>query len=376
MTTTAINTANTTTHNNRRILPLAILLLTSALTGMSPWQAAEAQALPVVDTEELVRLGVRFEDSPSPESLLLANVNGYTAVNSRDERQLMMPFSARVESWKVNQSTHISKGTPLVSLHSHDALQFLQQQRRMQASAGLCHQRLKNLKERQQSGISSRLDVEEQTISCQQLDDDMRTGQEVLDHLPAAWRSSSSAEFSMNADTSGWLISILRGNGQLADENTGLATFWPDDALKIRADISVHLAARLQPGQTMQVIAHDNPQQTLNAEILEVGNVANPQGLVPVWLSVADQPLRPGQRWQIALRSADTGTVVPASARIRHQGKSMLFVRQPSGALEALTVEPIAEGNGQLLVNDPRLNNVEIAVQGSAALAALLAEAE
>lgn len=322
-----------------------------------------------LDQESIQRLGIEIATLKQPSSLTLATAAGKTAVEAVSERQLMMPFAARVESWRVPARSHVSAGTALVDLHSHDALAFLQQNRRLQASAQLCDERLGNLRERQRSGISSRLDVQEKSLECQQFNDELQVNGEVLAHLPSSWHNSTKAEFTLSAAENGWLIETIANAGQMADEQSGLARFWPDSALRVQAAVSPQLASQLRQGQTLNMISSANGQ-TVVAVLQRISAGINASGLVDLWLQPQEATLVPGQRWRVELQSAEHGWVVPASARVRLDGQSWVFVQQGDQVLP-VAVEPIAEGSGQLLLTNQQLANQAVVTHGTAALSAL-----
>jgi membrane fusion protein, heavy metal efflux system len=352
-------------------LATALLLASLGVTTILNAAAAAAETPPRLSAsaDDLQRLGVEFALLQTSSSLTLSSANGITDVEAADQRTLLMPFDARVEEWQIPSPAHVATGTSLVRLHSHDALAFLQGHKRLQAETSLCNERLGYLKERQRTGISSKLDVQEKNLECQQLNDQLQVNQEVLEHLPSAWRNSSKAEFSLAASESGWLMSVYRQAGQMADESSGLGLFWPDQALKVRASISSQLAGQLQTGQQLELVRLDDPQQTpYQATLVRIGSSPDTAGLVSVWLQTdAIKPV-PGQRWTIKLQSAQQGLVIPASARIRYHDQSWVFVQNSDG-LQPTTITPLAEGNGELLLPAEMLNT-RIAIKGTAALSA------
>tara|TARA_R110000868_G_scaffold4278_3_gene27054 strand:- start:5716 stop:6882 length:1167 start_codon:yes stop_codon:yes gene_type:complete len=342
------------------MLPLGALLGTLFIA------TSQADVLPL-DRSEQQRLGVEFSTLTTLAQLPLAVLPGSTAVSEHQRQQLMMPFEARVEQWLQAPGQHIDAGQPLLQLHSHETLAFLQSHQRLLQNTRLCHQRLTYLKDRQNSGLSSRLDVEEKSLECQQLDDNVSSNQQVLAHLPADWHNTHEAEFTLKSSSSGWLMTLYQQPGQIANPADGLAEFWPDSALAILVEMPAHLASQLQPGQSLNVQdSHTTVSQA--ARVLRIEQRISVTGQYRVWLQLTEGKPIPGQRWQVTIPSSQTGWTVPAAARVRANGQSWVFLKQ-GDQVEPVAIVPIAEGAGQLLLTPADLPaEPTLAIRGTAAL--------
>jgi multidrug resistance efflux pump len=346
-----------------------IVTLTSILA--LPLLTYRAEALPLDSTEQQ-RLGVEFSTLTTQAQLPLAVLPGSTAVSDHQRLQLIMPFETRIEQWLQPSGQHLNAGQPLLQLHSHEIQAFIQNHQRQQQTARLCQQRLTNLQDRQRSGLSTRLDIEEKSLECQQLSDSVSSNQQVLTHLPSAWLNTHDAEFTLNSRSSGWLIRLNQQTGQIASPGTSLAEFWPDSALAILVEVPIRLAQQLQPGQSLAVrpVGSDDPSvtDTHTATVQRIEQGISITGQQQVWLQLQTGQPVPGQRWQVTIPSAQSGWAIPASARVRAQGQSWVFLQQHH-EIKPLAVKPIAEGGGYLLIPAATLpRQPTLATRGTAAL--------
>ncbi|MGB1092005.1 MAG: HlyD family efflux transporter periplasmic adaptor subunit, partial [Oceanobacter sp.] len=281
-------------------------------------------------------------------------------------------FDTHIEGWAAQPGQHLTRGQPLVSLHSHDAFEFFRAHARLNSELSLCNERLANLQQRQRSGLSSRLDVMEKTIACQALEDERLSRTQVLEHVPTAWQTQQGAEFDWALPQNGWVMSLNAREGDRAEGHQPLAEFWPDDQLAVGFSLKATLAQAVTTGSRIQVQA-TNSNRVVAMRVVQRSDHPDASGQIQLWLQPDDTTsaaaqLQPGERWQVAVPSAVTGWVTPASARIRSEGQSWVFERTTTG-VQVRAIEPLAEGDQQLLLAANSFDSTpELAVIGTAAL--------
>ncbi len=362
-------------------LSACLAAVVSAGVVSLPAHAESAPELALSEPEQN-RLGVRFEPLGTPRTLTSTRLPGVSDVMPAQRQSLLIPFASRVESWSAQAGQQVEAGQPLLQLHSHEGLEFLQQYRRLKLESDLCRERLNNVTQRQRNGLAARLDVQEQAIQCQALKDQRTAMKDVLAHLPSDWQTGAGAEFGLSATERGWLMTARQPSGALVAAGAVLADFWPATAMTIRTRMTEAQWQQLQSaGANVQVSPLGQPSGLQLARVYQRSDVADVTGLFSVWLQVKsaengakeEAEIVPGQRWQVHLPAAQEGWVVPATARIRAEGQQWIFVRTPSG-VRPLAVKPVAEGGGALLL-DQRQNDLDdrraVAISGASALRSL-----
>ena len=362
-------------------LSVCLAAVASAGVVSLPAYAESAPELALSEPEQN-RLGVRFEPLGTPRTLTSTRLPGVSDVMPAQRQSLLIPFASRVESWSVQAGQQVEAGQPLLQLHSHEGLEFLQQYRRLKLESDLCRERLNNVTQRQRNGLAARLDVQEQAIQCQALKDQRTAMKDVLAHLPSDWQTGTGAEFGLSATERGWLMTARQRSGALVAAGAVLADFWPATAMTIRTRMTEAQWQQLQSaGANVQVSPLGQPSGLQLARVYQRSDVADVTGLFSVWLQVKssesgakkEAKIVPGQRWQVHLPAAQEGWVVPATARIRAEGQQWIFVRTPGG-VQPLAVKPVAEGGGALLL-DQRQNDLDdrraVAISGASALRSL-----
>lgn len=337
------------------------LLLASTQTSLAENMPVTTQL--TISNEQLDNLGVRFQTLGKQDQVVLASLPAISTVAPGQAENISLPFEGRLEEWQATTGNFITEKEPLALLHSHDVLDFFQSNQRLQQQASLCNQRLSDMRERNKSGLTSRLDLQEQQLQCQQLNDQKKLNAQILKHLPAQWQNASDADYALQAPESGWLITIKHQPGEHFMAGDSLAEFWPENALRLRLWVPQHLLHNLSIGQHLNISA--TQQQ---ATVQSIGSVQNAAAQTEVWLK-ADN-LIPGSSLIIDIPSKVSGWPTEAAARVRHNDKSWVFIRTPDG-LQVTELQQFIAGNRGLLLQDMALENRAIAISGTAALKAL-----
>lgn len=336
------------------------LLLAFSQTSIAATPATTALT---ISTEQLTSLGVSFQKLTRPEQVVLASLPAITTVAAGQAENINLPFAGRLEKWQASAGQFIAGQQPLTLLHSHDMLDFFQTNQRLQQQANLCNQRFNDLRERNKTGLTSRLDLQEQQLQCQQLNDQKKLNAEVLKHLPAAWQNTSGADYSLSAQQNGWLIDIKRQPGEHFMAGEALAVFWPQQALRLRLLVPQNMLHNLRIGQHLNITGSSQ-----KAIIRSISAVQNNAAQAEVWLEA--DGLQPGSMVRIDIPAMASGWPTAAAARVRHNDKSWVFIRTPDG-VQATELLQFTAGNHKLLVQDLALENRDIAISGTAALKAL-----
>lgn len=354
-----------TSAMTRSVIFRACLLLSAG--------SAAATELAVSD-EQLRQLGIEFRtlDATERSTITLATLPGIAMVPDSQAQTISLPFEGRVEDWHLNSGSALAAGDNLVALHSHDVLNFFQGNRRQQQASKLCDQRLSDMRERSKSGLTSRLDLQEQELRCQQMRDQLQLNKQVLQHLPAAWQNNNSAEFEFSAAADGWLKSILRSPGEHFAAGEALAVFWPAEQLQLRLMVPAGIAAGLSINSQVGVTDPQTGAQQ-QGRIIRIGKVENEAGQITVWLR-ADS-LLPGAVFRVQLPTSGTGWAVPASSRVRQGDASWVFLRSANG-VTVYQLQTFTAGSDALLLQDNNLTGQQIAVSGTATLKSLWQSAE
>ena len=345
------------------INPLLAVSLLFALSQSSVAETPAATAQLAISSEQLDNLGVRFQKLTSQDQVVLASLPAIATVAAGKTENISLPFEGRLEEWQATAGNFIAEKEPLALLHSHDVLDFFQANQRLQQQANLCNQRFNDMRERNKSGLTSRLDLQEQQLLCQQLNDQKKLNAQILKHLPGQWQTASEADYALPAPQNGWLVDIKRQPGEHFMAGEALAVFWPEHALRLRLLVPQHMLHNLSMGQSLSITG-----TAQKAIIRSIGALQNNAAQAEVWLQA--EGLQPGSMVRVDIPSMASGWPTEAAARVRHNDQSWVFIRTPDG-VQATELQQFIAGNRGLLLQDKRLENSEIAISGSAALKAL-----
>lgn len=335
-----------------------------ALAG-SQINAAE---LPLSDSQ-IKALDIRFItlDDSQRRNITLTSLPALATVPHSRAQVISLPFEGRVEAWQSEAGAELASGAALADLHSHDALSFFQTSRRQQQESRLCDQRLSDMRERSKSGLTSRLDLQEQSLRCQAMRDQLQLNEQLLMHLPASWQNNQSAEFRFSAAADGWLQNILRQPGDHFTAGEPLAVFWPQTELRLKVMLPAALSTALQKGDSV-LVTDSRSGERIQARAESISRSENAAHQQTLWLT-ADS-LQPGSMLQAQIPSAADGWAVPPSGRVRSDSASWVFVRTADG-VNAVKLQRFIAGSHELLLQDETLRGAEIAISGTATLKSL-----
>ncbi len=143
--------------------------------------------------------------------------------------------------------------------------------------------------------------------------------------------------------------------------------------LEIQAPLAI--AATLRAGMSVKVVS-----LPIEGKLLAVGRAVDPASqtvLLQATVNKGAEQLFPGQMLEVDLGSAAmTGTRLPASAIIRHDGKDIAFVRSSASkeqaGFEARTLRVLSRNGKDAQVNGVQPGEI-VVIHGASALKALLA---
>lgn len=362
--------------SNMIVLGSAVMALSNVAAQPALPATLQPQAQLTLSVGQIDNLGIRFTtlDDRHSGSLTAVRLTALAVVPDGEQQHLSLPFAGRVVQWQQTPGAAVASGSPLVSVASHELQAFIRQQQRRQQSSRLCQQRLQDMKERQRQGLTSRFELAQQQLSCDQLQDAIALAQQRLAHVPE--RNKQTGHYLLPMPESGWMQHIERQPGEHFAAGETLAQSAPSAALRLRLMLPRSLAAGLQRHTDLTAVAAG--QRPLTLQLSSVGQVVDAAAQVEVWLQPRGRDaarLRPGQRWQVAVPQPQSGWLVPASSRIRRDGRNWGFVRTDSG-VAVVELKQLLSGEQGLLLQDAALAGQQLVRSGSATLKALWLEQE
>ncbi|MFC3679509.1 HlyD family efflux transporter periplasmic adaptor subunit [Bacterioplanoides pacificum] len=358
------------------MLGSAVMALSSVAAQPALPATLQPQAQLTLSAGQIDNLGIRFItlDDQHSGSLTAARLTALAAVPDSEQRHLSLPFAGRVVQWQQTSGAALAAHSRLVTVASHELPAFVRQQQRRQQNSRLCQQRLQDMKERQRQGLTSRFELAQQQLSCDQLQDAIALAQQRLAQVPE--RDEQAGHYVLPMPESGWLQRIERQPGEHFAAGETLAQLAPSAALQLRLALPRTLLAGLQ--QQTALTATAAGQLPLTLQLSSVGQVVDAADRLEVWLRPGGSDtarLRPGQRWQVAVPQPQSGWLVPASSRIRRDGRHWGFIRTDSG-VAVVELKQLRSGEQGLLLLDADLAGQQLVRSGSATLKALWLEQE
>lgn len=356
----------------RSLITLTLFTLASSITSAAPILLQKSQ---------MQAMGIETQAAGSGGSRHNGSLPARVVVPPAQMRIIASPVPGLIDSLRVAPGNRVRRGQVLATLVSPQALELQRDVLQATSQAELQQQNMKRDEQLFAEGLIAESRLQSTRAAHQQAQaqaSERRQGLALAGMLPGKMGSP----LALTAAIDGVVLEQGVQLGQRIEASTliyriaQLSPLW----LEIQAPLTV--ANALKEGMPVKLSG-----QSITGKLITIGravDAASQTVLLRAAVTGGSESLSPGQVVEIEISSetanpADaTRQTLPASALVRHQGKTLVFIQgntQPQGTpLEARPVSLISQGGDSVVVDGVR-HDEQIVIKGISGLKALLSEA-
>jgi len=326
---------------------IALLTLLAGVAGMVGWRLATEE--PEQEQAERSVIAVPVETAEVRSETIYRRRSFTGSLNANAESTLAPKVAGRIVSMPIDLATEVRRGDIIATLDSDEYEQLVTQARaehavadanvaRATTAADLASKELERVRSLHEWGDASDSSLDEAEAADAAATAEVRVAQAQRDRAAAALNA---AEVRLGYTTirANWndggderVVSRLYAEvGDSVSPNSPLATIIELDPIEALIFVTEIDYAELRPGQLVSVTTDAFPGETWQGEVARVApsfEAGSRQARVEVVIPNPDGRLKPGMfvRVEAILGSADNATVVPSSALVEREGRTVVFM--------------------------------------------------
>lgn len=321
-----------------------------------------------VDSPQLKRITTTVVATESvPEVEIVAP--GKVEANPTQVSKIVMPVVGRVGRVLVNLGDTVHKGQPILTVDSPDAASAMSAFRQAEANIAIARagvakadadlQRTKDLYEHRAAAQKEVMAAETVLIQAKAAQTESEASREEalkrLEVLGLAQGSVINQLVSVRTSISGKVIDISAVPGEFRnDTSTPIATVADLSTVWIAADVPEDQVRFAKVGSTVRITLSAFPGETFTGKVMRVGDMVDPQTRT---VKVRAQLPNPEGRFRpemFAQLRDDQGSVdlpvVPRTALIENQGRTVIYVERAHGDFEEVAVVVAWQGPDRVAI--------------------------
>lgn len=306
---------------------------------------------------QLERMGVKTAKAKIASAVPLGTMPATVTLPPEARVAVTAPFPGAIRQVFVIAGQSVSRGQPLATMVSRDALQVGSSLTRARAQLGLARANANRTQQLVRAGVIAGAREQEASAALRQAEADVSENARILNIAGA----SGDGSITLRAPISGRVSSVAVQTGGPVDGMAAPFVIDASNTYQLDIQLPERLAGLVKPGMTVTLAGN------VSGRILSVGSAIDPDTRsVLAKASIGAAPGLIAGKTIMVLIEAGAGQqviAVPTSAITRAQGNDVVFVKTPTGFVQRAVVVGGSAG-GETVITQGLAVGEEVAISG------------
>ncbi|WP_169799453.1 efflux RND transporter periplasmic adaptor subunit [Novosphingobium lentum] len=307
--------------------------------------------------DQLERMGVRTATAKIASGVPLGTMPATVTLPPEARVAVTAPFPGAIRQVFVIAGQSVTRGQPLATMVSRDALQIGSNLTRARAQLGLARATANRAQQLVHAGVVAGARGQEANAALRQAEADVSESARILNIAGA----SGDGSITLRAPISGRVSSVAVQTGGPVDGMAAPFVIDASNTYQLDIQLPERLAGLVKPGMTVTLAGN------VSGRILSVGSAIDPdtRSVLAKASIGAASGLIAGKSIMVSIEAGAGQQVigVPTSAITRAQGNDVVFVKTPKGFAQRAVVVGGSAG-GETVITEGLAAGEEVAISG------------